>query len=214
MGMGEPLLNYRNVHRALQILNDSSGLKLGKRRITVSTSGIVPAIYKLSSEFPVNLAISLHAVNNDLRNELVPINKTYPLDILMEACRNYHGVRSVRKVTFEYVMLNGINDSESDANELRRLLHGIPCLVNLIPFNPWPGSRYTSSSNNAIYRFAERLYGQPNLKVTIRWPRGRDIMAACGQLATKSSQPQLSPQSLTAELFHQKTKTLQLSNRT
>lgn len=257
MGMGEPLYNYRNVLRALKLMNDPLGLAISKRKLTLSTSGVVPNIYKLAQDLPVSLAISLHAVTNELRDRIVPVNKQWPLEELLAACRAYPGVKPNRKMTFEYVMLKGVNDSDADARQLVRLLKDIPALVNLIPFNPWKGAPFESSSNNTIHRFASiveaagmdlglhvastprsevthsptnelrsrRLF-VPNLqaptdlaaapasaaidgigasdglaaddlssassrsvflKCTIRWPRGRDIMAACGQLAVKQA---------------------------
>ena len=236
--MGEPLLNWRSVSRALEILVSPSCLGYGGSRITVSTSGIVPGIYKLKS-YGVKLAISLHAVNNQLRDELVPINKSFSIDELLKACKDYvtddedgqqyerNGRRSERgnededgnrdesrkrssgrsgssssesgflgsrsgrkRVTFEYVMLKGVNDSAADAKELCRLLHHyrIPSLVNLIPFNPFPGNRFECSSTERIYSFSE-LVGSSGIPCTIRWSKGADIMAACGQLADKFQLP-------------------------
>jgi 23S rRNA (adenine2503-C2)-methyltransferase len=185
MGMGEPLYNYENVALAMKIAMDGEGIALSRRRITLSTSGVVPMMDRCGAELGVNLAVSLHAVRDDLRDELVPLNRKYPLAMLMEACRRYPGASNARRITFEYVMLKGVNDSEADARELVRLLRGIPAKVNLIPFNPWPGSRFETSSGNAIRRFAEIVmaagYASP-----VRTPRGRDILAACGQLKTAS----------------------------
>jgi 23S rRNA (adenine2503-C2)-methyltransferase len=185
MGMGEPLFNYENVALAMKIAMDGEGIALSRRRITLSTSGVVPMMDRLGAELGVNLAVSLHAVRDDLRDELVPLNRKYPLAMLMEACRRYPGASNARRITFEYVMLKGVNDSEADARELVRLIRGIPAKVNLIPFNPWPGSRFETSSGNAIRRFAEIVmaagYASP-----VRTPRGRDILAACGQLKTAS----------------------------
>jgi adenine C2-methylase RlmN of 23S rRNA A2503 and tRNA A37 len=178
MGQGEPLYNYRHVRQALSLMLDPAGLAYSKRSITVSTSGVAPAIERLGRDTGVNLAVSLHAVHNDLRSEIVPLNRTFPLEVLLPACRAYP---SSRRITFEYVMLKGVNDSLSDARELRRLLSDISALVNLIPFNPWDGCEYECSSNNTIYRFAKEV-GR-SLPVTIRWPRGREIGAACGQLS-------------------------------
>jgi 23S rRNA (adenine2503-C2)-methyltransferase len=183
MGMGEPLLNYRNVKKALETIMDETGLSYGRRKITVSTSGVVPMIERLGKDTGVNLAISLHAVRDDLRDELVPINKQFPLHFLIDACKKYPGVKQNRLVTWEYVMLKDVNDSLDDARKLIKLVDGIPSLVNLIPFNPWPGSKYECSSQNQIHRFQQVLQTCPDLKCTIRWPRGRDILAACGQLA-------------------------------
>lgn len=185
MGMGEPLFNYDQVSKALTIIMDGEGLAISKRRITLSTSGVVPMIARCGEELGVNLAVSLHAVRDDLRNEIVPLNKKYPIAELLEACRNYPAASNSRRITFEYVMLKGVNDSDADAHELVRLLNGIHAKVNLIPFNPWPGSPYECSSNNRIHRFAEILndagYSSP-----VRRTRGQDILAACGQLKSDS----------------------------
>jgi 23S rRNA (adenine2503-C2)-methyltransferase len=185
MGMGEPLYNYENVRDALLIASDGDGLALSKRRITLSTSGVVPYIRQTGEDIGCGLAISLHATNDELRNELVPINKKYPLKDLMEACRTYPGLSNAKRITFEYVMLKGVNDSLSDGRELVRLLKDIPAKINLIPFNPWPGSPYECSDWETIERFAEFIndngYASP-----IRTPRGRDILAACGQLKSAS----------------------------
>jgi 23S rRNA (adenine2503-C2)-methyltransferase len=185
MGMGEPLYNYEQVKKALLIVMDGEGIAISKRRITLSTSGVIPMIEKTGAELGVNLAISLHAVRDDLRNVLVPINKKYPLAPLLEACRNYPAASNARRITFEYVMLKGVNDTDAEAHELVRLLSGIHAKVNLIPFNPWPGAPYECSSNNRIRQFAEILnaagYSSP-----VRTPRGRDIFAACGQLKSDS----------------------------
>lgn len=183
MGMGEPLLNYDNVKRALLIAMDKDGLAFSRRKITLSTSGIVPKIERCGQELGVNLAISLHAVKDDLRDELVPINKKWNLDALMEACRAYPS--GDRWVTFEYVMLDGINDSDAEARDLVRLLRGLPAKVNLIPFNPWPGSEYRCSSRARIEAFA-RIVERGGYPSPVRTPRGRDIAAACGQLKTAS----------------------------
>tara|TARA_R110002020_G_scaffold156117_8_gene337695 strand:+ start:25176 stop:26411 length:1236 start_codon:yes stop_codon:yes gene_type:complete len=185
MGMGEPLYNFDEVKKALLIAADGDGLALSRRRITLSTSGVVPGIVRTGEEIGVMLAISLHAVRDELRDELVPINKKYPLKELLEACRTYPGVSNARRITFEYVMLKGVNDSLSDAKELVRLLKGIPAKINLIPFNPWPGSNYECSDWETIETFADFVnangYASP-----IRTPRGRDILAACGQLKSES----------------------------
>jgi 23S rRNA (adenine2503-C2)-methyltransferase len=185
MGMGEPLLNYDNVATALKIIMDHEGLSLSKRRITLSTSGVVPMMEKCGEDLGVNLAVSLHAVRDDLRDVLVPINKKYPLKELMRACRTYPGSNNARRITFEYVMLKGINDTVEDAKELLRLIKGIPAKFNLIPFNPWPGSQYECSSNNAIHRFSDIL-NDGGYSAPVRTPRGRDIQAACGQLKSDS----------------------------
>ncbi|WP_419906935.1 23S rRNA (adenine(2503)-C(2))-methyltransferase RlmN [Hoeflea sp.] len=185
MGMGEPLYNFDNVKKALLIASDNEGLSLSKRRITLSTSGVVPEIYRTGEEIGVMLAISLHAVHDDLRDELVPINKKYPIKELMQACRDYPGLSNARRITFEYVMLKGINDSLQDARDLVRLLKGIPAKINLIPFNPWPGSAYECSDWEQIETFADFI-NQAGYASPIRTPRGRDILAACGQLKSES----------------------------
>jgi len=185
MGMGEPLFNYENVAKALKIIMDGDGISLSKRRITLSTSGIVPEIERCGAELGVNLAISLHAVRDELRDVLVPINKKWPIAELLHACRRYPTSSNARRITFEYVMLNGVNDTDADARELVRLVKGIPAKINLIPFNPWPGSIYECSSNNRIHRFAE-IVNDAGYSSPVRTPRGRDIMAACGQLKSAS----------------------------
>lgn len=185
MGMGEPLFNYDNVADAMRITMSNEGIGLSKRRITLSTSGVVPEIFKTGEDLGVNLAISLHAVRDDLRNDLVPINLKYPLEVLVDACRNYPGLSNARRITWEYVMLNGVNDSDDDARALIKLIKGIPSKINLIPFNPWPGSAFVCSSNTRIDRFAKIVmnagYASP-----VRTPRGQDILAACGQLKSAS----------------------------
>ncbi|MBS7810006.1 23S rRNA (adenine(2503)-C(2))-methyltransferase RlmN [Roseococcus pinisoli] len=185
MGMGEPLYNYEATARALNIVMDHEGIALSRRRITLSTSGVVPMMDKCGEELGVNLAVSLHAVRDDLRDELVPLNRKYPIAELLAACKRYPGASNARRITFEYVMLRGVNDSEAEAHELVRLLRDLPAKVNLIPFNPWPGSAYQTSTPEAVRRFAAILndagYSSP-----IRRPRGRDILAACGQLKTES----------------------------
>ena len=185
MGMGEPLYNLDNVITALKIVMDNEGISISKRRITLSTSGIIPEIYKCGVETDVNLAISLHAVTDDVRNILVPINKKYPIKELLKACREYPGVSNSRRITFEYVMLKGINDSISDAKALIKLMEGIPAKINLIPFNPWPGSPYERSEKSQIEQFAKIILkaGYPS---PVRTPRGDDILAACGQLKSGS----------------------------
>ncbi|MDA4845512.1 23S rRNA (adenine(2503)-C(2))-methyltransferase RlmN [Hoeflea poritis] len=185
MGMGEPLYNFDNVKKALLIASDNEGLSLSRRRITLSTSGVVPEIYRTGEEIGVMLAISLHAVRDELRNELVPINKKYPIETLMQACRDYPGLSNARRITFEYVMLKGVNDSLEDARDLVRLLKGIPAKINLIPFNPWPGSAYECSDWEQIEVFADFI-NQAGYASPIRTPRGRDILAACGQLKSES----------------------------
>ena len=185
MGMGEPLYNFDNVKKALLIAADGEGLSLSKRRITLSTSGVVPEIRRTGEEIGVMLAISLHAVRDDLRDMLVPLNRKYPLAELIAACRAYPGLSNARRITFEYVMLKDVNDSREDAKELVRLLSGIPAKINLIPFNPWPGSNYQCSDWEAIERFADYI-NQAGYASPIRTPRGRDILAACGQLKSES----------------------------
>ncbi len=185
MGMGEPLYNTDNVAAAIDILADDTGLAIGRRRVTVSTSGVVPDIAKIGERTNAMLAISLHAANDELREQIMPINRKYPLVDLMEACRNYPGLSNARRITFEYVMLKGINDSPKHARELIRLLEGIPAKVNLIPFNPWPDSPYECSDWATIERFGV-LVNKAGYAAPIRTPRGRDILAACGQLKSES----------------------------
>lgn len=185
MGMGEPLYNFDGVRDAIDVISDNEGLSLGRRRITVSTSGVVPQIGPLGSQMGTMLAISLHAVRDDLRNELVPLNKKYPIKDLLEACRTYPGVSNAKRITFEYVMLKGVNDSDAEARELVRLLKGIPAKINLIPFNPWPGTRYECSDWDRIERFSEIVF-RAGYASPVRTPRGRDILAACGQLKSET----------------------------
>src|SRR5512134_1211465 len=185
MGMGEPLFNYDNVAAALKIIMDGEGIALSRRRITLSTSGVVPMIRRVGEELGVNLAVSLHAVSDELRDVLVPLNKKYPIAELLQACREYPAASNARRITFEYVMLKGVNDSAADARALAALLRGIPAKVNLIPFNPWPGTKYENSSPAVAARFAEIL-NDAGYTAPIRVPRGRDIMAACGQLRSAS----------------------------
>jgi 23S rRNA (adenine2503-C2)-methyltransferase len=185
MGMGEPLYNYANVAKAMMIVMDNEGIALSRRRITLSTSGVVPMMDRAGAELGVNLAVSLHAVRDDLRDDLVPLNRKYPITELIAACRRYPGASNARRITFEYVMLKGVNDSQADARELVRLIAGIPAKVNLIPFNPWPGSPFETSSNGAIDRFAQ-IVMDAGFSSPVRSPRGRDILAACGQLRTES----------------------------
>jgi 23S rRNA (adenine2503-C2)-methyltransferase len=189
MGMGEPLYNLDNVRDALLIVADGEGLGLSKRRITLSTSGVVPEIERAGNEIGCMLALSLHAVRDDLRNELVPLNRKYPIAQVLEACRNYPGASNARRITFEYVMLKGVNDSIDDAKALVRLLKGIPAKINLIPFNPWPGSKYECSDWDQIEKFSEVVFNA-GYASPVRTPRGRDILAACGQL--KSATEKLS----------------------
>ena len=185
MGMGEPLYNFDNVRAAMDVASDGEGLSVSKRRITLSTSGVVPEIPRWGALSGTMLAISLHAVRDDLRDELVPINKRYPLAELMQACRDYPGLSNARRITFEYVMLKGVNDSLEDARALVRLLKNIPAKINLIPFNPWPGTRYECSEWEAIERFAD-VINKAGYASPVRTPRGRDILAACGQLKSES----------------------------
>ncbi|WP_298263781.1 23S rRNA (adenine(2503)-C(2))-methyltransferase RlmN [Acidocella sp.] len=181
MGMGEPLYNYENVAKALKIIMDGEGIALSRRRITLSTSGVVPIMDRCGAELGVNLAVSLHAVTDELRDEIVPLNRKYPIKELIAACARYPGASNARRITFEYVMLRGINDTEAEARALVQLIAGLPAKVNLIPFNPWPGSSYHPSTPEALRKFANIVmdagYASP-----IRTPRGRDILAACGQL--------------------------------
>jgi len=181
MGMGEPLFNYDNVAEALKIVMDPEGLAISRRKITLSTAGVVPAIRRCGAEIGVNLAVSLHAVRDELRDRLVPLNRKYPIAELLDACRNYPGASNARRITFEYVMLKGVNDSPADARELVRLLAGIPAKVNLIPFNPWPGAPYECSSQATIAAFSDIVFAA-GYSAPVRTPRGRDILAACGQL--------------------------------
>jgi 23S rRNA (adenine2503-C2)-methyltransferase len=183
--MGEPLYNFDNVRAAMEVASDGDGLALSKRRITLSTSGVVPEIPRWGEEADTMLAISLHATNDALRDELVPINRKYPIAELMEACRNYPGLSNARRITFEYVMLKGVNDSLAEARALVKLLAGIPAKINLIPFNPWPNTRYECSDWETIERFAE-VVNRAGYASPVRTPRGRDILAACGQLRSES----------------------------
>ena len=185
MGMGEPLYNYENVARAMHIVMDGEGIGLSRRRITLSTSGVVPMMDRCGDELGVNLAVSLHAVRDDLRDEIVPLNRKYPIAELLAACRRYPGASNARRITFEYIMLRGINDSEADARELVRLIAGIPAKVNLIPFNPWPGATYQPSTRERLDAFAA-VVTEAGFASPVRTPRGRDILAACGQLRTES----------------------------
>jgi 23S rRNA (adenine2503-C2)-methyltransferase len=189
MGMGEPLYNLDAVRDALLIVADGDGLGISKRRITLSTSGVVPNIERAGNEIGCMLAVSLHAVRDELRNELVPLNRKYPIEVLMEACRNYPGASNAKRITFEYVMLKGVNDSIEDAKALVRLLKGIHAKINLIPFNPWPGSKYECSDWEQIEKFSQVVF-DAGYASPVRTPRGRDILAACGQL--KSATEKLS----------------------
>ena len=185
MGMGEPLYNFDNVKQALALAADGDGLALSKRRITLSTAGVVPMIARAGEEIGSMLAISLHAVRDEVRDVIVPINKKYPIAELLAACKAYPGVSNARRITFEYVMLKGVNDALADAKELVRLVKGIPAKINLIPFNPWPGAPYECSDWEQIEKFAE-IVNRAGYASPIRTPRGRDIMAACGQLKSES----------------------------
>ena len=188
MGMGEPLYNYDNVKKALEITMDGDGVAISKRRITLSTSGVVPMIEKCGAELGVMLAISLHAVTDDVRDMLVPINKKWPIKELLAACRAYPAAKNARRITFEYVMLDGVNDSEADARELCRLIKGVPAKVNMIPFNPWPGAIYECSSPERVKAFSNLIF-KAGISAPVRTPRGRDIMAACGQLKSAATKP-------------------------
>ena len=193
MGMGEPLYNFDNVKQAIAIFSDGEGLSLSKRRVTLSTSGVVPEIERAGAEIGCRLAISLHAVRDDLRDILVPINKKWNISSLLEACRKYPGVSNAKRITFEYVMLKDVNDSVAEAKELVRLLKGIPAKINLIPFNPWPGAIHECSDWSQIERFAN-IVNQAGYASPIRTPRGRDIFAACGQLKSESQRIRASDQ--------------------
>src|SRR5246500_5734651 len=185
MGMGEPLYNYENIAAALKVIMDGEGLSISRRKITLSTAGVVPMIRRCGAELAVNLAISLHAVRDEIRDQLVPLNRKYPIAELLAACRTYPGASNARRITFEYVMIKGINDSPGDARELVRLIAGIPAKINLIPFNPWPGTRYECSDWDDIETFSDIVFNA-GYASPVRTPRGRDIMAACGQLKSES----------------------------
>ena len=187
MGMGEPLYNFENVRDALKVVMDGDGLSLSKRRITLSTSGVVPMMARAGEEIGVNLAVSLHAVTKDIRDEIVPINRKYGIEELLQACADYPGANNARRITFEYVMLKNKNDSDEEARELVRLIrkYKLPAKVNLIPFNPWPGAPYECSSAERIKRFSDIIF-EAGISAPVRTPRGRDIMAACGQLKSAS----------------------------
>ncbi len=185
MGMGEPLYNFDNVAVATKIAMDPEGLAISRRKITLSTSGVVPMIARCGTELGVNLAVSLHAVTDELRERLGPLNRKYPIAELLDACRNYPGSSNARRITFEYVMLRGVNDSPAEARELVRLLKGIPAKVNLIPFNPWPGAPFECSTDAAITAFSDIVFAA-GYSAPVRTPRGRDISAACGQLKSES----------------------------
>jgi 23S rRNA (adenine2503-C2)-methyltransferase len=187
MGMGEPLYNFDNVRDALKIVMDGDGLGLSRRRITLSTSGVVPMMARAGAEIGVNLAVSLHAVTKEVRDEIVPLNRKYGIEELLQACADYPGANNARRITFEYVMLQDKNDSDEDARELVRLIRKfkLPAKVNLIPFNPWPGAAYECSAPERIQRFSSIVF-EAGISAPIRRPRGRDIMAACGQLKSAS----------------------------
>ncbi len=185
MGMGEPLYNFEAVRDALLIAADGEGIAISKRRITLSTSGVVPNIARAGAEIGCMLAVSLHAVRDELRNELVPLNRKYPIKQLLDACRNYPALSNARRITFEYVMLKDVNDSLGEAKALVKLLAGIPAKINLIPFNPWPGSKYECSDWEQIEKFSEIIFNA-GYASPVRTPRGRDILAACGQLKSTS----------------------------
>jgi 23S rRNA (adenine2503-C2)-methyltransferase len=185
MGMGEPLYNYENISKALKIIMDEDGVCFSKKRITLSTSGVVPMIEQCGQELGVNLAISLHAPNDALRTSIIPLNNKYPLGDLMNVCRTYPGTEKGHKITFEYVMLKGVNDSDQNAKELINLIKGIPCKINIIPFNSWPGSGFERSTSMRIKEFSSILE-KAGYMAPIRRPRGEDIFAACGQLKSES----------------------------
>jgi 23S rRNA (adenine2503-C2)-methyltransferase len=199
MGMGEPLYNYDNVAKALKIVMDHEGISISKRKITLSTAGVVPMIGKAGEELGVNLAISLHAVTDELRDKIVPINKKYPIAELMQACRDYPTLNNARRITFEYVMLKDVNDSAADAKALVKLIKGIPAKVNLIPFNPWPGAPFERSTPEAIKRFSDIVF-EAGYSSPVRTPRGEDIMAACGQLKSESVRERKSARAAQAPL--------------
>ena len=186
MGMGEPFYNYDNVAQAIKILMDNKGLAIPRKRITISTSGIIPQIKKCAEELKVNLAISLHAPSNEIRNKIMHINKKYPIEQLIKVCREYQELANSRRITFEYVMLKAFNDSTDEAKSLVQLIRGIPCIINLIPFNKWPGSTYECSDEIVMDNFAQ-VIKNAGYQATIRTPRGQDILAACGQLKSETT---------------------------
>ena len=190
MGMGEPLYNYDNVAQALKVIMDHEGIAISKRKITLSTAGVVPMMRRCGEELDVNLAVSLHAVSNDVRDVIVPLNKKYPIEELLAACRDYPGAHNARRITYEYIMLKGVNDAPADARALVRLLKDLPAKVNLIPFNPWPGAPYECSTRQAIEAFSEILFSA-GISAPVRTPRGQDIMAACGQLKSASERKRI-----------------------
>ncbi|MFW8593712.1 23S rRNA (adenine(2503)-C(2))-methyltransferase RlmN [Cribrihabitans neustonicus] len=198
MGMGEPLYNFENVRDAMKIAMDGEGISLSRRRITLSTSGVVPEIARTAEEIGCLLAVSFHATTDEVRDKLVPINKRWNIEALLEALRAYPRLTNSERITFEYVMLNGVNDSDEDAHRLVKLIEGIPAKVNLIPFNEWPGSPYTRSSNNRIHAFANIIY-QAGYASPIRTPRGEDILAACGQLKSATERARKSRKQIEAD---------------
>ncbi|MFG6517241.1 23S rRNA (adenine(2503)-C(2))-methyltransferase RlmN [Sulfitobacter sp. 1A13496] len=198
MGMGEPLYNFENVRDAMKIAMDPEGIQLSRRRITLSTSGVVPEIHRTAAEIGCQLAVSFHATTDEVRNKLVPINKRWNIEALLEALKAYPKVSNSERITFEYVMLKGVNDSDEDAHRLVKLIEGIPAKINLIPFNEWPGSPYERSSNNRIRAFANIIY-QAGYASPIRTPRGEDIMAACGQLKSATERARKSRRQIEAE---------------
>jgi 23S rRNA (adenine2503-C2)-methyltransferase len=185
MGMGEPLNNYENVAKALKIVMDEGGIAIGRRRITLSTCGVVPLIHRCGEELGVNLAISLHAVTDELRDKLMPVNRKYPIKELLQACRDYPAASNARRITFEYVMLKGINDTPADARALVKLLAGIPAKINLLPYNAWEGSPFECSEPEVMQKFGD-IVNRAGYASPVRTPRGRDILAACGQLKSES----------------------------
>lgn len=197
MGMGEPLYNFDEVAKALKIVMDHEGIAISKRRITLSTAGVVPMMKRCGEEIGTNLAVSLHAVTDEVRDVIVPINKKYPLAELIQACRDYPGVNNARRITFEYVMLRGVNDSPADARALVKLIRGIPAKINLIPFNAWPGAPYECSSDEAIQVFGD-IVNAAGYASPVRTPRGRDILAACGQLKSLSEKKKRSERDVVA----------------
>jgi len=203
MGMGEPLYNYENVAKALKIVMDGEGISISKRRITLSTSGVVPMMRQCGAELNVNLAVSLHAVTDELRDKLVPINRKYPIAELMDACRTYPGITNARRITWEYVMLRGVNDSAADARALVKLLRGIPSKINLIPFNEWPGAPFDRSTDHAIQVFGD-IVNAAGYASPVRTPRGEDIMAACGQLKSDSVKQSAAERAAIAKLIAEK----------
>jgi len=198
MGMGEPLYNFDNVRDAMKIAMDDQGISLSRRRITLSTSGVVPEIARTAAEIGCQLAVSFHATTDDVRDRLVPINKRWPIADLLDALRDYPKVSNSERITFEYVMLDGVNDTDADAHRLIKLIEGIPAKINLIPFNEWPGAPYKRSSNNRIRRFADIIY-KAGYASPIRTPRGEDIMAACGQLKSATERSRKSKAQIAQE---------------